>query len=218
MGTVSGTIQPYLSSDKNSYTVSLVKRNPNGISANIFDYGVPVMVDSQPSGPEDNSFQARACPGDYDVVLSERQHAGNNLWGNAPTQKIVFDTQQVTIASSGSSHVTFTPHAMASIEGEVRLDMVTKDEFCPQCQAIYVSILREGNGEFQTVTLSSGNRFDFHNVSPGEYQVSREKETTLPFQMPSSFPWPRHSAAILHRRQDTPPPMCAMRSIGKPKA
>jgi hypothetical protein len=171
MGTVSGTIQPYLSSDKNSYTVSLVKRNPNGISANIFDYGVPVMVDSQPSGPEDNSFQARACPGDYDVVLSERQHAGNNLWGNAPTQKIVFDTQQVTIASSGSSHVTFTPHAMASIEGEVRLDMVTKDEFCPQCQAIYVSILREGNGEFQTVTLSSGNRFDFHNVSPGEYQI-----------------------------------------------
>jgi hypothetical protein len=60
---------------------------------------------------------------------------------------------------------------MASIEGEVRLDMVTKDEFCPQCQAIYVSILREGNGEFQTVTLSSGNRFDFHNVSPGEYQI-----------------------------------------------
>lgn len=171
MGTVSGTIQPYLSSDKNSYTVSLVKRNPNGISANIFDYGVPVMVDSQPSGPEDNSFQARACPGDYDVVLGERQHTGNNLWGSAPTQKIVFDTQQVTIASGGASHVTFTPHAMASIEGEVRIDKVTKDEFCPQCQAIYVSILREGNGEFQTVTLSSGNRFDFHNVSPGEYQI-----------------------------------------------
>lgn len=171
MGTVSGTIQSYLSSDKNSYTVSLVKRNPNGISANIFDYGVPVMVDYQPSGSEDNFFQARVCPGDYDVVLGERQHTGNNLWGSAPTQKIVFDTQQITIASGGSSHVTFTPHTMAAIEGEVRLNKVTKDEFCPQCQAIYVSILREGDGEFQTVTLSSGNRFNFHNVSPGEYQI-----------------------------------------------
>jgi hypothetical protein len=179
MGAVSGTIQPYLSSDKNSYTVSLVKRNPNGISANIFDHGVPVMLDSQPSGPEDNSFQARACPGDYNVVLNERQHAGDNLWGSAPTQKIVFDTQQVTIASGGSSHVTFTPHAMASIEGEVVLDKVTKEEFCPHdgvppgiyCPSVNVSILREGNGEFQTITLSSGNRFNFRNVTPGEYQI-----------------------------------------------
>ena len=59
---------------------------------------------------------------------------------------------------------------MASIEGEVLLDKVTREEFCPQCQVVYVSILREGNGEFQTVTLSSGNHFDFRNVTPGEYQ------------------------------------------------
>jgi hypothetical protein len=170
-GTVSGTVRYGSSSEKSSYTVSLLKRNPNGISANIFDYGVPVVVDSQPSGPEDNSFKARACVGDYDVVLNERQHAGVNLWGKAPTQKIVFDTQRVTIAPNETVQIQLTPHAMASIEGEVLLDQVTKEDFCPQCQAIYVSILREGSGEFQTVTLSSGNHFNFHDVTPGEYQI-----------------------------------------------
>jgi len=111
----------------------------------------------------------------FEAVLYDEGHIGKNLWGDASTQKVIFDSQTVTlkvamdIASQNS--IVFKPHPMASIQGEVLLENVTRDDFCLNCQGIYVSILRDGNGEFQTVDLSQGNHFDFHNVTPGNYQL-----------------------------------------------
>lgn len=170
VGEVFGDIHSDPSIDKNSYGVAVLNRNQGGVSVS-GTYGEHVPARKLDTSSAGGSFLFQLCAGDYDVVLSEKQHAGNNLWGSAPTQKIVFDTQPVTIAPGGAAHILLTPHPMASIDGEVVLDKVTKEEFCPGCQAIYVSILREGNGEFQTVNLSSGNHFDFRNVSPGEYQI-----------------------------------------------
>lgn len=170
MGEIFGEIKSDPTVDKNQYEVTFLKRNQENVSiSGTYGEGADFRKLDAHSAGENFLVQVRA--GDYDVLLSEKQHTGNNVWGKAPSQKIVYDMQHVTVPQNGAAHIVLTPHAMASIEGEVRLDKVTKEDFCPQCQTIYVSILREGNGEFQTVTLSSGNRFDFHNVSPGEYQI-----------------------------------------------
>jgi len=169
-GEVFGEIQSDPSIDKNSYGIAVLNHNTAGVSvAGTYGERVPGRkLDTSAAG---GSFLYQLCAGDYDFVLSDQHHAGNNLWGAVPTQKIVFDTQHVTIAPGAAAHILLTPHPKPSIEGEILLDQITREEFCPNCQAIYVSILREGNGEFQTVTLSSGNHFDFRNVSPGEYQI-----------------------------------------------
>jgi len=169
-GEVFGEIKSDPSVDKNQYDVVFFNRNQEGVDLPGV-YGVIAgfrKIEAHRSG---ESYLTQICSGDYDVVLSEKQQAGTNLWDNTPTPRIVFDSEHVSLAPNGVVHVPLTPHTMASIEGEVLLDKVTKEDFCPQCQSIYVSILREGNGEFQTVKLSSENHFNFYSVTPGEYQI-----------------------------------------------
>ena len=169
-GEVVGEIKSDLAADRNDYEIALLSRNRQGVSASGLHYST-ILFDNMKAEAAGGNFRMRACPGEYDVVLSQKQHASNNVWGSTPAPKIVFDTQHVSVSSSGTAHVVLTPHAMASIEGEVRLDKVTKEDFCSHCQSVYVSILREGDGQFQTSLLSSGNHFDFRNVTPGEYQI-----------------------------------------------
>ncbi len=169
-GEIFGEIKSDTSADKNQYEISFLSRNQKSVSAaGTYISSMPFnKMTAQVAG---DNFLTQICSGDYDVVLSQKQHAGNNLWASTPTPKIVFDTQHVSVPPNGAAHVVLTPHAMASIEGEVILERVAKEDFCPNCQSIYVSILREGDGEFQTTLLSSGNHFDFRNVTPGEYQI-----------------------------------------------
>ena len=169
-GEVTGEIHSDPAVDLNRYGVTILNRNGTGVSVT-GTYGEHIPFRKKDPSGAGESFDAQVCAGEYEVVLSEKQHAGNNLWGDAPVQKIVFDSQHVTVAPGATAHLTLTPHAMASIEGEVRLEDVTREDFCSQCQKIYVSILREGDGEFQTVELSSGNHFDFRNVTPGKWEI-----------------------------------------------
>jgi hypothetical protein len=164
-----GRIDSDPASDKNRYRINFLERNPLGISVSIFASG-PIIVQPE-SLTAGQSFHASVCAGDYDVVLNQQDQRSGNVWGDAPVQKIIFDVKKVTVSEDGTSPVDFTPHSMATIAGDVHLEGITREEFCPYCQAIYVSILREGNGEFQTATLSPGNHFDFHNVTPGDYQL-----------------------------------------------
>jgi hypothetical protein len=169
-GEVFGEIKSDPAVDKNQYDVVFFNRNHEGVDLPGI-YGVIAGFRKMEAHGSGENYLTQICSGDYDVVLSEKRQAGTNLWDSAPTPKIVFDTEHVSLTPNGAAHVALTPHSMASIEGEVLLDKVTKNDFCPQCQSIYVSILREGSGEFQTVNLSSENHFNFYNVTPGEYQI-----------------------------------------------
>lgn len=96
MGTISGEIHSDPTVDKNQYAVTFLDRNQEGVTASgvpYFGHAVFRKLDPHSAG---ESFAAQLCAGDYDVVLSEKQHAGNNVWGSAPTQKIVFDTQHTS--------------------------------------------------------------------------------------------------------------------------
>jgi hypothetical protein len=169
-GEVFGEIKSDPSVDKERYDITFFNRNQEGVDLPGV-YGVIAGFRKMEAHGAGESYLTQICSGDYDVILSEKQQAGSNLWDTTPTPRIVFDTEHVSLAPNGVVHVPLTPHSMASIEGEVVLDKVTKGEFCQQCQSIYVSILREGNGEFQTVKLSSENHFNFYHVTPGEYQI-----------------------------------------------
>jgi hypothetical protein len=169
-GEVFGEIMSDPSVDKNQYDVVFFNRNQEGVDLPGV-YGVIAGFRKMEAHRSGENYLTQICSGDYDVVLSEKQQAGTNLWDSTPTPRIVFDTEHASLSPNGVVHVPLTPHSMASIEGEVVLDKVTKEDFCPQCQSIYVSILREGDGEFQTVKLSSENHFNFYNVAPGEYQI-----------------------------------------------
>ncbi|MDT7812605.1 MAG: hypothetical protein QOJ42_2521, partial [Acidobacteriaceae bacterium] len=154
------------------YKAALLERNAEGVS--YFGLLATAYLD-KPMAPGSTTAGIYATAGTFEAVLYDEGHIGKNRWGDAPTQKVIFDSQTVTLKAAmevGSQNsIVFKPHPMASIQGEVLLENVTRDNFCPNCQAIYVSILREGNGEFQTVNLSQGNHFDFHNVTPGDYQL-----------------------------------------------
>ena len=114
-----------------------------------------------------DTYSVSVCRGNYDVVLSE-QPIGT--WGEFPTHKVVFDTQHIEVGATAIEDVELTPRAMASISGEV--PGMTHTVSCPAGgPRVQVSILREGDGEFQTVELDDKNRFSFHNVAPGEYTV-----------------------------------------------
>jgi protocatechuate 3,4-dioxygenase beta subunit len=154
------------------YRAALLERNAEGVGY-FWSLAAAYLDKPMTAGSTTTGIYARA--GTFEAVLYEESHMGGTVWGDAPTQKVIFDSQTVTLKptmDAGSQNtIAFKPHPMASIQGDLRLENVTRDDFCPYCQTIYVSILREGNGEFQTVNLSPGNHFDFHDVSPGEYQL-----------------------------------------------
>jgi hypothetical protein len=156
--------------DKTHYWISFFEHNPVGASIDTRGRTGWFKLGNEASQAGD-SFKVSLCAGEYDVVLSERGHIGGNIWGTAPTAKIIFETQKVTVVQHETTHVDLTPRAKASIEGELHMDKVTLEDFCPNCAHLNVSILREGNGEFQTATLDSKNNFTISNVTPGDYQL-----------------------------------------------
>jgi hypothetical protein len=94
-----------------------------------------------------DSFSATVCQGNYDVVLSDEQRIAP--WQETPTHKVVFDTRNIEVAASAIDGVQLTPRAMASISGEV--PGMTHDASCPAGgPRVQVSILREGDGQFQS--------------------------------------------------------------------
>jgi hypothetical protein len=164
-----GKINSDKSLDSNRYQISFLDHNPSGVSVEIFA-AHPAMLRPEASTAGE-SYKANLCAGAYDVVLNEKGRSGKNVWGDAPSQQVIFDAQKVSVEAGQTAQVVLTPHPMASIEGEVRLQQIKREQFCPNCQEVWVSILRDGNGEFQTVPLSPSNDFAFHNVSPGNYQL-----------------------------------------------
>jgi hypothetical protein len=158
--------------DGQRYKVAFQERNAEGVS----HFGLfATLFQDKAIGPGTTPGEVHQAAGTYEAVLYDEGHVEKNVWGDAPTQRVIFDSQVVTlqpaIQSGAETLITFRPHAMASLEGDVRLEKITRDDFCPNCQSIFVSILRDGDGEFQTATLSKGNHFDFHNVTPGDYQL-----------------------------------------------
>jgi hypothetical protein len=161
---VSGRIASAPGDDSTKYKVQFLATNPAGgtmaaiIASNVNDIYKP-----------GDNFSATVCPGNYDVVLSDDQRIAP--WQETPTHKVVFDTRNIEVASAAIDGVELTPRAMASISGEV--PGMTHNVSCPAGgPRVQVSILREGDGQFQSVELDDQNRFNFRNVALGEYTIN----------------------------------------------
>jgi hypothetical protein len=146
------------------YRVNFLERNANGGT-------MPTVVatninDLYKAG---DSFNALVCPGDYDVVLSDEQRI--NAWGESPAHKIVFDTQHITVGQTEINGLVLTPRPMASIKGVVQFEGISRNASCPGIGGQRLRILRGGDGQFQTALLDDKNRFEFHNVAPGDYTI-----------------------------------------------
>ena len=160
---VSGRIASAPGDDSTKYKVQFLATNPTGgtmaaiIASNVNDF--------YKSG---DNFSATVCPGNYDVVLTDAQQIAP--WQEGPTHKVVFDTRNIEVSSAAIDGVELTARAMASISGEV--PGMTHNASCPAGgPRVQVSILREGDGQFQSVELDDKNRFHFCNVAPGEYTI-----------------------------------------------
>jgi hypothetical protein len=118
--------------------------------------------------PRDN-FNAIVCQGKYDVVLSDDQRIAP--WEeDRPSHKVVFDIQHVDVGVTAIETMELTPHPMASISGEV--PGMAHNVACPAGgPRAHVSILRAGDGQFQTMDLDDNNRFNFRYVEPGDYTI-----------------------------------------------
>jgi hypothetical protein len=160
---IGGTAAP----GEQQYRVAILERNAEGVR-----FMTPLNFGNlyQPKSTEGSmTFQTEI--GTSEVVLVDKDHAEPNLWRDAPTQRIIFDTQEVDLKLGDKKTVELVPRPMAMISGEVHLEQTTRREFCPDCQNVFVSILRDGNGEFQSVALDKDNKFTFYNVTPGKYQI-----------------------------------------------
>jgi hypothetical protein len=161
---VSGSIALAPGDAKERYKVLFLATNPAGGSV-----AQPMASNANDFYKPGDSFSARVCQGSYDVVLSDDQPIGP--WKDSPTHKVVFDTKHIEIGESAIDGVQLTPRAMASISGEV--PGMSHNVSCPAGgHRLHVSILREGDGQFQTITLDDKNRFIFSNVAPGDYTIS----------------------------------------------
>lgn len=161
---VSGRIAAVPASGDARYTLQFLNPNPGGgsMGAVAFDIGGRYYK----SG---DAFSGTVCPGSYDLVLSDEQFI--RTWDEGPTHTVVLDRQHVEIGATPVDGLILTPRPMASISGEV--PGMTRNLLCPGGgPATSVSILREGDGQFQSVELDDKGRFGFHNVAPGIYTVS----------------------------------------------
>jgi hypothetical protein len=143
------------------YLVSFRERNADGSTIRAIMMG---LADRYKAG---DSFSAVSeCRGDYEVVLTDRQSTGIG----PRDHKVIFDSKTVSAASE-ISDVVLTPHPMASINGEVHFEGISRQASCPLGGGQHIEILREGDGQFQAANLDRNNRFEFQNVAPGDYQI-----------------------------------------------
>ncbi len=162
---VSGHIA-FLTGDGDAkYKVQFFATNPAGGSME-----APIASNINDTYKPGDSFTATVCPGKYNIVLSDDQRIGP--WEeNHPTHKVVFDIQHLDVGATAIDGVALTPRPMASISGEV--PGMSHNVGCPAGgPRAHVSILREGDGEFQTVDLDDNNQFKFRNVQPGDYTIA----------------------------------------------
>lgn len=166
--TVNGRIAASPANDNRQYRVTFSERNIAGGS-------VPSMMASVMSSningvyKAGDAFSASVCPGDYDVALSGQGKTGQ--WTEFPSYKVVFDTQHITVGQTEIDGLVLTPHAMASILGEVHFENISRRASCPALGGQHIGILREGDGESQSMVLDDKNRFEFHDVAPGNYTI-----------------------------------------------
>jgi hypothetical protein len=161
---VTGRIAGEPSGSGAQYHVNFLDRNTSGGS-------MPTVIGNNDSGlyRSGDPFSALVCPGDYDVVLSDKE--GYGITGDFRAHKVTLDSQTVTVGSTEVDDLVLTPHPMASISGEVHFEGVTRNASCPGLGGQYVDILREGDAQFQSATLDDKNRFEIQNVAPGNYSV-----------------------------------------------
>jgi len=162
IGKVSGRIDVPPGRDKVQYEIQV--EDPDAPTGGDPRVG---FTDKDRYDPGDK-FTASACPGDYDIVLKTfRYYQPPSGVGGA---NVVYDRKHVRIGSAEIRDFVLTPRPMASIRGEVQFEGVSDDRFLRH----QVSILRQGDGQFQTALLDSKRRIEFHDVEPGEYSISLE--------------------------------------------
>lgn len=145
------------------FMVSFRHRNPAGGSVWVFNQN------GEKRFKAGDSFDESLCPGDYEVVLTDNTRM--SLENEILRHKVVFDTQEISLGEDETKDVALTLHPMATIQGEVHFEDITRREICPARGGQYVAILREGDGQFQNVNLGGDNHFTFQNVAPGDYQL-----------------------------------------------
>jgi len=115
-----------------------------------------------------DSFSATVCPGQYQVLLTNLYGAGP--WREPARNKVIFDSQDITVDGNADG-VVLTPRPMGKIAGEVHFEGIEPRQSCPGLGGQEVRVLREGDGQAQSVRLDDKNRFEMKNVAPGEYSV-----------------------------------------------
>jgi hypothetical protein len=156
--------------DKNTYKISIAEHNPAGVSFKYLNYK-PVYLKPDATKAGEMFATQNICPGDYEISLGQDMFEHSNVWKDVPQPEIVFDSQLVTLKEKGRVQLLLTPHQKATIEGDLHLDNIKREQICFGCSQMTVSILREGNGEFQSVQLSPQNHFIIYDVTPGKYQI-----------------------------------------------
>lgn len=160
---VAGHIAASPDNDGARFKVLFLSRNPAGGTMPAI-----IAMNSNEIYKPGDSFSATVCPGSYDLVLSDDQLIGP--WTESPTHKVVFDSRPIEVGDAAIENLELTPRPMATISGEV--PGMSHGVSCPSGgPRAHVSILREGDGEFQSMELDDKNRFVFRNVAPGEYTV-----------------------------------------------
>ena len=161
---VNGRIAGAPGSEKAQYCVNFLERNAAGVST-----PGPGASFTHPLRAGD-SFTLSVYRGEYDVVLGDQERI--EIGRGSPAHKVVFDTQHVTVGESEVNGLVLTPHPMATIAGDLHFEGITRNASCqgPGAQKT-VRILREGDGQFQSVVLSDKDHFEFQNVAPGDYKI-----------------------------------------------
>ncbi len=165
---VSGQIAPTSANDSTQYRVNFLERNHNGGSV-----ATAIAMNFKNSYKAGESFSGTVCPGDYEVVLTDQYGTG---WGSHPRgelypHKVIFDSQTVKVSQTEIDGLLLTPRAMASISGAVHFEDITRYASCPGLGGQHIDILREGDGEFQSAKLDDKDRFEIHDVAPGDYTI-----------------------------------------------
>jgi hypothetical protein len=160
---ISGHIAASQGDENAQYRVNFLETNDAGVSSAVTTSSINNVYKAG------DSFKVGLCSGNYDVVLSNNYRI--SPWRESPSQKVIFDKQNIAVGQVDIDGLVLTPHPMASIAGEIHFENITRREICPGRGGQYVAILREGDGQFQVIDLKNDNHFAFQNVEPGEYQL-----------------------------------------------
>jgi hypothetical protein len=161
---VHGTITKVPGLEDAQFQVSFRERNSAGVTVRAH---LDFLVNKVFKGGD--NFEGAICPGSYEVVLSDDK--GLSWWSESLSHSVVFDRQQVTVGNTMLDGIVLTPRPMASIQGEVHFEDITREVICSGRGGQQVSILRDGDGQFQSAELDSKNQFSFKNVAPGDYSL-----------------------------------------------